>query len=234
MKSLLRVIIVAGAISVALISTAHSESEINDKVESSVEEATATDTGDGEGFGVHFQLGALIRVAANIQAETKQNYLFTGDLVGLNWSRSKSTWGLGVHFAFDDYGHRLGVKGLWRTPLKKRSWLYFQLAPGVYVSSTDESFDPDMPGFFLEVELGLAREIALVTVFEALPYKGRYVGRIQGAEIGTWVRQYEESGIVTSMHVGVKAGQLGAKVITIIGIVVGVVTLISIGQNDIL
>ena len=87
--------------------------------------------GEG-GLFTHYQVGVFHRLATNVTNETKQSYLVTGDLSFLRKSRFESSFGGGVHFAFDDAGHRLGLKGLWRTPLKKGTWSYFQLAPGIY------------------------------------------------------------------------------------------------------
>jgi len=177
---------------------------------------------DDVGIGVHFQVGAFYRFAESVSEEKKQTYLATGDLSWLRWSRTESSWGLGLHFAFDDRSHRLGVKGLWRTPLKKGTWMYFQLAPGIYVGATDDAYDPKSPGFFLEAELGLARAFALVVKGEVIPYKNRTVG----------YSQPKESGTATALFVGAKAGQEGAMAITVIAAIVGIVAMISFASSD--
>jgi hypothetical protein len=180
--------------------------------------------------GLHFQVGAFYRFATSVQDETKQTYLATGDLSWLRWLNSRSTWGLGVHFALDDSGYRLGLKGLWRTPLKKGSEMYFQLAPGIYLGSTDDTYDPIDPGFFFEAELGLARAFALVVAADVLPYENRTVG---------WTREnywdditlIQESGTANALYAGAKVGQEGALAATLIGAIVGLVVLISIGAS---
>lgn len=186
---------------------------------------------DDQGFGFHFQTGVFYRLATSVQAETKQTYLVTVDFSGLNWSRKESSWGLGLHFALDDSGYRLGVKGLWRTPLKKGSWMYLQLAPGVYVSSTDDTFDPKLPGFFFEVELGLGQELALVAATEILPYENRTVGRYQpnSSEYGAPIL---ESGTATTLFVGAKVGQEVAMFVTVIAAIVGIAAAASMGLSD--
>jgi hypothetical protein len=185
---------------------------------------------DDAGFGIHFQVGALYRFATSVEDEQKQTYLVTGDLCGLRWSRKESSWGLGVHFALDDSGYRLGVKGLWRTPLKKGSWMYFQLSPGVYVGSTDDTYDPKLPGFFFEAELGLAREFALVVAAEVLPYENRTVGWSQSNswDYGTPIK---ESGTATALFAGAKVGQEGAAIATVIGAIIGIAVLASFAAS---
>jgi hypothetical protein len=185
---------------------------------------------DEGGFGFHFQLGYMHRVASSLSPGTKQNYLITGDLSGLNWSRKKATLGLGVHFAFDDSGHRIGVKGLWRTPLKKGTGSYFQLAPGVYVSGTDDLFDPRMPSFFLEAELGAVKELAFVAGVEVLRYENRHLGYTQ-VDSWTWEPRVEANGTATSFFLGAKAGQLGAMIIAASGLIAGIAVAASMSQS---
>lgn len=184
-----------------------------------------------QGFGFHYQTGLFYRLATSVQDETKQTYLVTVDFSGLNWSRKESSWGLGLHFGLDDSGYRFGVKGLWRTPLKKESWMYLQLAPGVYVGSTDDTFDPKLPGFFFEAELGLGKELALVIETEVLPYENRSVGWSQpsSSEYGAPVL---ESGTATQLFVGAKAGQEVAIGVTVIAAIVGIIAAASIGYSD--
>ena len=171
---------------------------------------------DEGGFGLHFQLGAFYRLAANVRHETKEKYLFTADLAALEWSRTESTWGLGVHFAVDDDGHRVGVKGLWRTPLESGTWSYFQVSPGIYLSMTNNYFEPRFPGFFLEAELGLSRQFALVVGGEAQPYDGliaRYASPFDGHAA------VEQSGTATALYLGGKGGQEGALVVGVLGLI---------------
>jgi hypothetical protein len=170
---------------------------------------------DAGGFGLHFQLGAAYRLAANVRHETKEKYLFTADLAALEWSRTESTWGLGGHFAVDDDGHRVGLKGLWRTPLKSGTWSYFQLSPGIYLSATDNHLEPRFPGFFLEAELGFSRLFALVLGGEARPYDAladRY-----GSPFDRHAA-VKQSGTATALYVGGKGGQEGALVVGALGL----------------
>jgi len=185
---------------------------------------------DEDGFGLHLQVGAFHRLAANILTEKTQSYLFTADLSGLRWSRTESTWGLGVHFAYDDDGHRLGVKGLWRTPLKRGTWSYLQVSPGIYVSATDNSLTSRFPGFFLEAELGLAREFALVVVGEARPYEDLTVYH---GDPYNWIAYNEtkQSGTATALYVGGKVGQMGAVAVAVAGLIAAIVVGVSLASS---
>ena len=151
-------------------------------------------------FGLHFQVGAFVPLWTNFEGYGKANYLITGDLVRLNWSRTKSTFGAGLHFTLDENGQRFGIKGLWRTPLVRGRDSYVQLSPGVYLFAADDYKPPSFPGGFLEAELGLASYFALVTGLEILPYK---------------------SGTATSMYLGAKVGQWPGFFVTVVGLVVG-------------
>jgi hypothetical protein len=185
---------------------------------------------DDAGFGIRFQVGALYRLATSVEAETKQTYLFTGDLCGLRWSRQESSLGLGLHFALDDSGYRLGVMGLWRTPLKKGSWMYLKLAPGVYVGSTDDTYDPKLPGFFFEAELGLVRNFALVVAAEVLPYENRTVGWSESNN-GGYGTPVMESGTATALFAGAKVGQAGVAIAAVIAVAIGVGVLASFAAS---
>ncbi|MCP4574076.1 MAG: hypothetical protein GY838_17080 [bacterium] len=110
------------------------------------------------------------------QGRDKVNYLVTGDLVGLTWNRTKSTYGAGLRFTFDENGRRLGLKGLWRKPLRFGRDAYLQFAPGLYLSATTDYRTPGTPGYFLDTELGLTRYFALVAILEVLSYEQRYGG----------------------------------------------------------
>jgi hypothetical protein len=170
-------------------------------------------------FGLHFQVGGFMSLWTNIEGSGKANYLITGDLVGLNWSRTNSTFGAGIHFTFDENGHRFGFKGLWRTPLVRGGGAYFQLSPGVYLFAADDYKPPSIPGYFLEAELGLTSYFALVTGLEVLPYKDREVG----FDINTYESIYEESGTATSMYLGAKVGQWPGFIMTVSALVVGAI-----------
>ena len=235
MKTFLIFIIATGALHTFLLSSADGQTwntAIGDSLY--VEDIIADVKGQG-GFGLHFQWGFMMRLADNMQANmqpgTNTDYLITCDLVGLNWSRTESTWGLGLHFAYDENGQRLGVKGLWRTPLKKGTWSYFQLAPGVYVSSTDNRFKPKLPGFFLEAELGVARELAFVVAVEALPYENRYLRRVWVPATQDWAPYPPYSGTATTVYAGAKAGQLGAMILTAIGLIAGIAVAASFNSG---
>lgn len=184
-------------------------------------EEVGEDAVDLEKFGLHFQVGAFMSLWTNVN-NGKANYLITGDLVGLNWSRTKSTFGAGLHFTLDENGQRFGVKGLWRTPLVRGRDAYFQLSPGVYLFAADEDKPPSGPGFFLEAELGLSSYFALVTGLEILPYKDNYIGR----DMNTDEPIYED-GIATSMYLGAKVGQWPGFYVTLVGLVVGGIAMAS-------
>lgn len=167
-------------------------------------------------FGLHFQVGASMSLWTNFEDYGEANYLVTGDLVLLNWSRTKSTFGAGLHFTSDKKGQRFGVKGLWRTPLVRGRDAYFQLSPGVYLFAAGNNKPLSIPGYFLEAELGLSSYFALVTGLEILPYKDNYIG----LDMNTDEPIYED-GIATSMYLGAKLGQLPAVIVTVVGLVVG-------------
>jgi hypothetical protein len=195
---------------------------------SAAEEEKADDL-EGK-IGGHYQLGAFYRFAGSTEFEDKQTFLFTGDLVWLRWSRQKSTFGGGVHFAIDDTGHRIGLKGLWRTPLKKGTWNYFQLAPGVFVSGTDNAYDFAAPSFFLEAEWGVAREFALVLAAEFIRYENRWAGWEPDGTSYFGTPVYED-GMATSFYLGAKVGQKPAVGVTLVGLLVLIGGAIAIGAQ---
>jgi hypothetical protein len=178
---------------------------------------------DPEKIGLHFQIGGFMSLWTNVEGGGKANYLVTGDLVGLNWSRTHSTFGGGIHFTADENGHRFGFKGLWRTPLVRDGEAYLQLSPGIYVRATDADNSPAIPGYFLEVELGLTSYFALVTGLEVLPYKDRYVGY----DMNTQESIYEESGTATSLYLGAKVGQWPGFIMGVSALVVGAIAVAS-------
>jgi hypothetical protein len=200
-----------------------SEEEIGSTLTPEQEEAAAADQG---GFGFHYQVGAMKPVATNMTDHAKADYVVTADLVGLTWSRTRSTWGAGLHFAFTDNGNRLGVKGLWRTPLKKGTWSYLQVAGGLYVTASEDAFVPKLPGFFLEGEVGLAREFALVVAVEAMAYEDLEVDYVMDPVTHDG-RRILESGTATSISLGGRLGQVGGVALTVIGIVAGIAALAS-------
>ncbi len=127
-------------------------------------------------FCPNFQVGVFKTLNTNIEGSGKTNYLVTLDFFGLKCDRTKPSFGGGLHFAFDENVPRLGLKGLWRTPLEPGSEAYFQLSPGVYVFADGPYEVPSVPGYFLEAELGFSRYFALALEFEMLRYENRYVG----------------------------------------------------------
>jgi len=185
--------------------------------------------GEG-GLFTHYQVGVFHRLATNVTNETKQSYLVTGDLSFLRKSRFESSFGGGVHFAFDDAGHRLGLKGLWRTPLKKGTWSYFQLAPGIYVSGTENRLDFQAPSFFLEAELGLARAFALVVAAEAIRYRDRSVAYEMTGPYGEW-ETVKEDGTGISLFIGAKVGNKVAAGATLVGLIAGGIVLASFASS---
>ena len=137
--------------------------------------------GDPGKFGLHFQVGAFMPLWTNFEGYGKANYLVTGDLVWLNWSRTKSTFGAGLHFTSDKKGQRFGAKGLWRTPLVRGRDAYFQLSPGVYLFAAGNYKPLSLPGYLLEAELGLS-------ITYSNHYKSYY---IQDVETGRCMNEYK-------------------------------------------
>lgn len=225
MSATSRYMIAIAALTLVMVSRASGQPLLDDTGSSPTAAASSgQDTGRDDGrFGIHFQAGAFTRLTTNIQYEGVSNYLVTADLVGLKWSRTVSTFGLGLHFTFDENGHRLGIKGLWRTPLTRGRAQYLQFAPGVYVSSTGDNYTFSKPGYFFEAELGLVKYFAIVAALEVLPMGEQEVGW----DHDTWEPIYGEGGTATSTYLGAKVGQWPGAVATLVGVVVAGVVVAS-------
>lgn len=229
MQASMRVIMIAGAIQLAVcapVSGQTADPQVGGTLSERPKEADAADQG---GFGLHYQVGAMKPVASSLPDNAKADYVITADLLGLNWSRTRSSWGAGVRFAFTDNGNRLGLKGLWRTPLKQGTWSYLQVAFGLDITASDV-FVPKPPGIFLEGEVGLAREFALVLVIEAMAYEDLVVGYDPGTGYSGG-HPVLENGTAISLQLGARVGQAGAAALTVIGVVAGLVAAASISAS---
>ena len=229
MQASMRVIVIAGAIQLAVCTAASGQAADPQVGATPAEQQTGADVQEEGGFGLHYQVGAMKPVASSLPDGAKADYVITADLLGLNWSRTRSSWGAGVRFAFTDNGNRLGLKGLWRTPLKQGTWSYLQVAIGLDITASDV-FVPKTPGIFLEGEVGLAREFALVLVVEAMAYEDLVVGYDPGT-VYSGGHSILENGTAISLQLGARVGQVGAAALTVIGLVAGLIAAASIGSS---
>ena len=120
------------------------------------------------GTKFQFQAGMLYRVGGSRFNEGSEPYLVTiGFNIPFHWDRQHSTWGAGLHIAFDgDGGPRIGPKLTWRTPAGSNGSDFFQLGTCIYLLSTDDmisgrsptgeyrSGQVVTPGLYFEAEYG--------------------------------------------------------------------------------
>ena len=192
--------------------------------EPSVQNANHED--DAPGIMWNVQAGVFLRLGGNRYRESAGSYMGTLDLSWLKWDREHRTWGLGVHGALsDDGGPRFAPKALYRIPLK-RPGAFFQTSMGVYLVAIDQEMNnPDrhmtrinLPGYFLETELGYNDSFSVVAGAETLPLDIYGLG-VYSAEGAT------PSGntAITNFWLGAKGGQVpGLVVIGIAGLVLAI------------
>lgn len=175
------------------------------------------------GTKVQFQAGAMYRFGGHRFDEGSEPFLITLGLnILFNWDRKNSTWGTGLHVAFDgDGGPRVGPKLIWRTPLGLSRSGFFQLGTCIYLFSWDDSITAMsstgealygqvvMPGFYLEAEVGLSDFLSLTAAMEAI-------------QVGYNNPYGESPGETTDMHyyIGGKFGGWGGAILTGIGVAV--------------
>lgn len=147
----------------------------------------------------------------------------TIDMSWLRWDRENPTWGLGIHAALsDDGGPRFGPRGLYRVPLKDPG-SYVQFAGGVYLVAMDKEMTStsnytrlNLPGYFLEAELGATSWLSVTLGAEALP--------LDIFETGVWDTKNadpSDSMTITNYWAGAKLGGLpGAGAIALTAVVV--------------
>jgi hypothetical protein len=176
------------------------------------------------GTKVQFQAGMMYRFAGNRFDEGSEPYLVTlGLSIPFYWDRKHSTWGTGLHVAFDgDGGPRVGPKLIWRTPLGLSQSGFFQLGTCIYLFSSDDEINASsstggalngqvvMPGFFLEAEVGISDLLSITAAMEAIR-----------VEYGM-NSPSETLGETTDLHyyVGGKMGGWGGAVLVVIGVAV--------------
>ena len=171
-------------------------------------EAEADTTG---GFLLHAQFGLYYRMTSSNESGDDDDYplVWAWDLTGTGSSRHHANWGLGVHVAIDSRGFRLGPRLQWRRPLTAGSASYVQFAGGPYLLKDDGDL-ADWPGWFLEAELALNNDAAVVLGYESLnlyEYQSSFSG---GYYRGSgWVDTTDNR-----LYVGVKIGQWGALAAT--------------------
>lgn len=125
--------------------------------------------------GPFFQFAWLYRFSETSIYPTKSWPQWSTD-VGYTFSHNDTgNWGVGLRMSLDADSNRWGVGALRKWWLDKKKYHYFQVNPGVMLVVNDDKLDADLPGWYVELELGWG-PVAWVTEYQVVPFKNRYGG----------------------------------------------------------
>jgi hypothetical protein len=122
---------------------------------------------------VQIQAGMLKRVSGGLPNYGNSGLLFSIDLLMLGGMDKRRSFGFGPRVTANEDGVRLGISLAWRGRPRVGSHLFWQLAPGMIVTSTDNGVRTIRPSPYITAQFGDDRYISVCVSVEMLVHEKR-------------------------------------------------------------